>query len=759
MKCVRTITSVLLAGAAALAIPAAHADPVETVVVTGTRAGGHTEANSAVPISVYDDTRLASSGFNDIGQALDSISPSVNMSHSQTSPSAANTRSITLKGMAPDQVLVLVNGKRWQPSSVMVFNNAVGHGSVPYDLGAIPLSAVDRIEILNDSAAAQYGSDAIAGVVNVILKSNSSGGLYGAQAGITDVGDGFTYDLSGSQGFDLGDGHLTLSGDIRHQDITNRATPDPRNGNKIDQGVGDPRALEIGFAADAGYTIRDGIDAYGSLIVSRRDSQSGPTFRLPGTSPLYPNGFLPLVNPEIWDVTAITGVRADLGGGFKADFSNSFGFNSAHFDVHNTANNALGLASPTDFYSGTLEYDQDTVNLAVSRDLADMLFAGNVAAGLEFRTEHYQITPGSALSYQQGGAQGFPGFSPRLPVDNSRNAVSVFLDGEAKPIHWLTLGAAGRYDHYSDFGDSLTAKGTARVDITDWAALRGSLGTGFRAPSLPQQYFSSVVSQITTTGAITRTGTYQVNDPIAAALGARPLKPEKSHNYSAGVVIHPLEDFLVSADWYQINVSDRIILSDQLKGPVVSAILAANGVTDVQQVQFFTNAAHTRTQGYEFSASYRISLEGGYTLDAGLQYGQYRTQLLNLASNPVLPSLPYLGATSTGLLISAQPLDKLTSSLTFTHDIFSATVNVDHFGPWVSAPLGVTQRFGGKTVLDLIGHANLTDTIQFSAGILNLADTYPDIVTGGNALGLPYGDEAPFGVNGRSYFIRLQIAN
>ncbi len=755
----KTIAGVLLAGTACFAASGAGADTIETVVVTGTRAQGHTEANSPVPISVYDAERLATSGFSDIGRALDAISPSVNVSRAQTTASAANTRSITLKGMAPDQVLVLIDGKRWQPSSVLVFNNAVGRGSAPYDLGAIPLNAVERIEVLDDSAAAQYGSDAIAGVVNIILKSNGAGGLYGAQTGITDAGDGFNYDVTGSQGIDLGDGHLTLTGDVRHQDITNRAGPDPRNGGKIDQQAGDPRALDIGFTANAGYAITDDVDSYGSLIVSRRDSVSAPTFRVAGSSPIYPNGFLPEVNPLIWNVTAIGGLKADLGSGLTADLSNSFGFNSAHFDVHNTANDALGLASPTDFYSGTLEYDQDTVNLIVNRDLADILAAGNIAGGLEYRFEHYMITPGTPLSFEQGGAQGFPGFAPRIPVDNSRNAVGLFLDGEAKPVKWLTLGAAGRYDHYSDFGDALTWKATARADLLDWFALRGSLGTGFRAPSLPQQYFSSVVSQITTTGALTRTGTYQVRDPIAIALGATPLKPEKSRDYSAGAVFHPLDNLLVTADWYDIDVRDRIVLSDTLKGPDVTAILLANGVTDVQQVQFFTNAAHTRTEGYEFSASYAVTLDDSNALDAGVQYGQYRTRLLSLAPNPALPSLPLLGATSTGLLISAQPLDKLTSSLTLTHESFAATVNIDHYGPWVSAPLGVAQRFGDKTLFDLLGRVAVTDAIQLSAGVLNVGNAYPDAVTGGGAIGLPFGDEAPFGVNGRSYFAKIQIAN
>ncbi|HEY3655544.1 MAG TPA: TonB-dependent receptor [Steroidobacteraceae bacterium] len=747
-------------GCASMLGRAAGTDSLEPVIVTGTRALDHTQASSAVPIAVYDAQRLEASGFTDVGRALEAIAPAVNMPHSQTSPSAANTRSITLKGMAPDQVLVLVNGKRWQPSAVLVFNNAVGRGSAPYDLGAIPLNAVERIEVLADGAAAQYGSDAIAGVVNIILKSNAGGGLYAAQSSITDAGDGFAYDLTGSQGFRLGGaGHLTLSGDVRHQDITNRAGPDPRNGNQIDQQVGDPRALDLSFAADAGYQLALGFDAYGSLIVSRRDSNSAPTFRLPGTSVIYPKGFLPRVEPLIWSTTAISGVRGELGAGISADLSNSFGYNSARFDVHDTANNALGAASPTDFDSGTLKYWQDTVNLTLRRNLADIVVPGTLAAGAEYRSEHYSITPGDPASFNSGGAQGFPGFSPRIPVDNARKAVSAFVDAEAKPQRWLTLGAAGRFDHYDDFGAATTWKATLRTDPTDWLGFRGSLGTAFRAPSLQQEYFSSVVSQISPTGAILRTGTYQVRDPIAAALGATPLKPEKSRDYSFGTVLHPSNNFRISADWYDIDVKDRIVLGDQLKGAAVTSILLANGVTDVQQVQFFTNAAHTRTRGYEISAAYSADLGGNNLLETILQYGQYHTRLVSLATNPQLPSLPLLGATSTGLLLSAQPADKLTSTLTFTHDRLSATVNVDRYGHWVSAPLGVAQTFGAKTLVDFIGRVGLTKNISLSAGVLNIGNVFPDRVNGGGAIGLPYGDEAPFGVNGRFYSLRAQIAH
>jgi iron complex outermembrane receptor protein len=746
---------------AAAADAFADADTLnELVVVTGTRAQGHTEATSSVPIHVYDSDDLRAAGFVDLGRAIEAISPSINMSHSQTSPSAASTRSITMKGMSPDQVLVLVNGKRWQSSAVLVFNNAVGRGTAPYDLGAIPLSAVDHIEVLSDGAAAQYGSDAIAGVVNIILKSNSSGGVYSAQSGITDRGDGWNYDLAGSQGLSLGgSGHLSVSGDVRYQDKTNRATPDPRNHNIIDQQVGDPRALDTGLALDAAYPILPGTDAYGSLIVSRRDSVSAPTFRLPGASVLYPSGYLPQVNPLIWNATAIAGLRTVTDGGFNIDLSNSFGYNHARFDVDDTANNALGAASPTEFYAGALRYSQDTVNLTVSHAIPGDLLLGTLAGGVEYRNELYQIMAGDPVSYQSGGAQGFPGFAPRLPVDNSRNAGSAFLDAEVNPVHWLTLGTAGRYDHYSDFGNALTWKGSARAALTDGIALRGSLGTGFRSPSLQQQFFSSVVSQINTAGALLRTGTYQVGDPIARALGATPLRPEKSRDYSVGVTAQPLSGLLLTADWYRIEVSDRIILSDQLTGTAVTAILRSYGITDVQQVQFFTNAAHTRTDGYELSGAYTTSLGNATALKTAVQFGQYHTKLLGLDANPVLPNLPLLGTISKGLLISAQPRNKLTSSATLTHEWLGFTANVDRYGPWTSAPLGTVQNFTAKTLLDLTAEVKLGRHTSFTAGALNVTNTFPDRVTGGQALGLPYGDEAPFGVNGRTYFIAVQVTN
>lgn len=755
--------SAVAAGLVGLAASAQAADDMngsETVIVTGTRVAGYTEETSPSPISVYDSSELGTTGFTDLGQALEAVSPSINFPHSATTPSAANTRAVTMRGMSPDQVLVLVNGKRWQTSSVLDFNNSVGRGSAPYDLGAIPQSAVERVEVLSDSAAAQYGSDAIAGVVNIILKSNDNGGLASAQAGITDQGDGANFDFSASHGFALGDsGHLTLSGDIRHQDITNRAAIDPRFGRVTGQ-IGDPRAFDIGLAADAGYSIDADWEAYASLVFSRRDSQSGAQYRAPTVAPaLFPKGFVPQINPLLWDATAIAGVRGELGDGYHLDLSNSFGFNNAHFDVKNTANAALGAASPTAFYAGSEQYWQDDVSATVSHNLDGVLAGGNAAAGVEFRNENYSIVDGSPLSYQQGGAQGFPGFSPRLPIDESRNAVSAFADVAIDPLRWLIVDLAGRYDHYSDFGDALTWKTNVRANLTDWLALRGAAGSGFRAPSLQQQYFSSVVSQINASGTIVHTGTYQVNDPIARSLGSSSLKPEQSHNYTVGAVVTPLKGLSLSGDWYEIDVHNRIALSDTLSGAAVTAVLAAAGASDVQQAQFFTNAAQTRTQGFELSANYAAPVWENATLDARVQYGQYRTNLVTLALNPAIPALPLLGTTSQALLTTSQPTDKLTSSITLDWQPISATVSVDHYGLWASAPIGVLQHFSSKTLLNLVGSYDFTESVQFSAGINNVTDQYPDLLVGAavTGMGFTYGEESPFGVNGRTYFIRLSL--
>lgn len=761
----KTLTAVFLAGAAVgiQSASAAPVSPIEEVVVTGTRAQGRTELQSAVPISVYDSGSLQQSGFVDLGRALEAVAPSINFPHSETTPSAANTRTITLKGMAPDQLLVLIDGKRWHTSSVLNFNNAVGRGSAPYDLGVIPEGAIARIEVLRDGSAAQYGSDAIAGVVNIILKSSAHGLDAAGQAGITDKGDGANWDLTATKGLSIGkDGFLTLTGDVRYAEPTNRAGIDHRVG-RVTYRIGDPLDTDVSLAANAGLPLGNHWQAYATLMGARRDVTNTGAFYTPGSSPIYPNGYLPHINPIIWDGTVITGAKGPVGAGIRADLSNSFGYTKADFTVNDTANPSLGTASPTSFAAGAEEYLENTTDLTLTRPIEHVLAGGNLAAGLEYRYEAYAIDKGSAASTTGVGSSGFPGFNPRLPVDVNRTAFSAFVDTELDPFKGMLLGAAGRYDNYSDFGDALTWKFSARDDLTDWLALRGSVSTGFRAPSLQQQYFSSVIAGLQALPGggtqLVNVGTYQVADPIAAALGATALKPETSHNYSAGVVLQPFENFAFTADWFKILVANRIALSDRLSGPTVAAILAAHGITNVQQVQFFTNAANTTTEGFELTGSYQTELPRDISLALNAQYGLYQTAITRLAVDPVIPSISLLGTTSRYLLVSGQPQNKIVASATLARHGYSLTFSSERYGHWTSAPIGVPQTFSGKTLFDLTGTVPLTAEIDVTAGILNIGDVYPDRLAGVpvHAIGFTYGEESPFGVDGRSYFVRLAI--
>ena len=753
-----------LAGAA-LAADGGDAGSAEQIIVTGTRATGHTAANAAVPVDVIDAERLVETGYPDLGRALEFAEPAVNFPRAQTTPSSANTRPVTLHGLSPDEVLVLVDGKRWHDSAVINTNFAVGRGSAPFDLSTIPVSAIDHIEILPDGAAAQYGSDAIAGVVNIILKSNAEGGFVDAQGGITQQGDGKSIDGAFNRGFALdGGGHVTVSGEVGDQQSTNRAALDQRYG-RVTYGIGDPAQQDTNFAVTASYPVSIVAgELYGDLLVSRKDSSSAVTFGVPGTSPLYPNGFQPKVNPLLWDVGETVGLRGAVTGDLSFDLSNSFGFSYAGFTDIDTANASLGLASPTTFDAGSASYLQDVTNLTFNRPLPGILAGGNLAAGFEYRTESYALGRGEPASFAGSGAVGFPGFNPRIPVDNSRDAGAGFVDLELKPVDWLTLGGAGRYDHYSDFGGAPTWKASARAEATDWLAFRGSASTGFRAPSLQQEFYSSITT--VANGAdksLVNVGTFQVADPIARALGAQPLKAESSHDYSAGMVVTPSPRLTLTADLFRTDIDNRIALSDALSGSGVTSVLDKAGITNVQQVAYFTNALKTRTQGYDLTARYSGDIDEATQYDLAFGYDRSPTSILGLTKNPALPQLALIGVHSRTLLTEAQPVDKLSASVTLDHDPFSGSVTATRYGKYIDAPILDPQNFSAKTIIDLAGSSRLSDRISLTVGILNVGDVYPDKLqelalaykSFGNSF--LYGEETPWGTDGRAFYARLRV--
>jgi iron complex outermembrane receptor protein len=738
---------------------------VEEVIVTGTRAADRTALTSMSPVDVVTGEQLKRTGYADLARALELTEPALNFPRPQTTPTAANTRAITLKGLSPDEVLVLVNGKRWHTTAVINTNFAVGRGSAPFDLSTIPVAAIDHVEVLRDGAAAQYGSDAVAGVINIILKGNSSGGLVDLNGGVTEKGDGAHGDLGFSRGYALGEsGRVTVSAAAGKSEASNRAAIDQRYG-RVTYRIGDPDIVTTSLAVSALQPVVSiGGEIYDDVLFSRKDSTNTPNFRPPGTSPLYPNGYVPKVNPVIWDGGNTLGLREKLANEVALDLSNTLGYSRADFTIRGTSNPALGLTSPTQFDAGTATYWQDVTDLNFGRRLPDLLAGTNVAAGLEYRYEHYELGQGEPNSYFGAGSDGFPGFNPHIPVDNGRSAESAFMDVEVKPLSWLSVDGAGRYDHYSDFGGAATWKASTRAEATEWLAFRASASTGFRAPSLQQEYFSSITS--VANGAnkgFVNVGTYQVGDPIARALGATPLRAEKSHDQSAGVVLKPTESISITADVFRTDIDNRIALSDALSGAAVTSVLVAHGITNVQQAAFFTNAIDTRTQGYDVAAKFKGSIAAGTTYDLSFGFEHSPTEVRSLLPNQVLPALPLIGVHARTLLTQAQPKDKLTSQATVDHGPFTATLAVTRYGEYVDAPILDPQTFGAKTIVDVSLGAHVGSQWLVSCGVLNIGNVHPDPLAEANLAyktfggSYVYGEESPFGVDGREYYARLQF--
>jgi iron complex outermembrane receptor protein len=407
-------------------------------------------------------------------------------------------------------------------------------------------------------------------------------------------------------------------------------------------------------------------------------------------------------------------------------------------------------------------YQQYVTDFTLSRPLDGVLAGGNLAAGGQYRHESYTIRNGEPDAYFGLGADGFAGFNPRNPTNAGRNAYAAFLDIELRPIKPLLLGGAVRYDHYDDFGGKATWRGTARYDVLPGLALRGTIGTGFKAPSLQQQYFSAVAGALSA-GKLVTVGTLPISDPVAQALGATPLKAERSRNITAGVVIGPIEGFSFTADYFHIRIRNRIALSEQLGGAAVAAILTGAGITNFQQVRFFTNAVDTTTRGVELTAHWQgtIALDTRLAVSAG--YAWFDNKLDTLRANPVLPSLPLLATKSILFMTEAQPKNKLTVQTSLTHGPFDTRLSVAAFGKYTSQPLGAVQTFDGKITLDITAGYEIWRNVRLGFGILNLLDAHPDTIadqvnfiasTGGS---FPTGEETPIGLNGRSYYLKASV--
>jgi iron complex outermembrane receptor protein len=699
-------------------------------------------------------------------------------------------RPAQLRGLSPDQVLILVNGKRRHTSALLNVNGSIGRGSSAADLNAIPVSAIARVEVLRDGASAQYGSDAIAGVVNLVLKGAEKGGSLALDVGQYSAGDGKQYQLSGDTGVGFGDGRgfVHVAGQLTHQDDTNRAGPFqpftpstlPNQGNNPGLGevayiYGDPQVDAQAVSANAGFTFSDQLSAYATAIASNRDIVSYAFNRSRNhnalTAQFYPNGFVPEIAMLSQDRSLLAGLKGRNDAGWTWDLSYNYGYNHIDFHTQNSVNYALGAGSPRRFYDGSLEYTQNVANADITKQLnLGLAYPATLSFGAEYRREKWNQSPGEPNSYTGSGAQGFGGFTPVNSGYYDRDSYAVYAGLEADLTDNFSAGIAGRYEDYSDFGSETSGKLSARYAFTDKVALRGTVASGFRAPSLSQQHYQVVTSQYNASlDRFFDSGTFPATSAAARALGAEPLQAETSLSYSLGLVLQPTERLYVTVDAYQIEIDDRIVLSSNLPlgtNAAAQALLAGLGINGVTAARYFNNAIDTRTRGVDVVGSYSVPLTAG-ALNFTAGYNYNKTEVTRVAPNPA--QLDALGATfwrvgrdERGRIEEGFPRDKITLSAAWNLTRWDFLLGATRYGEFTTrvAETGNPvndQTYGAKWIVDASASFKPSANWTLTLGADNLLNEYPDhtIAVNANHGQFPYSSQSPFGFNGAYAYGRV----
>ena len=783
----------LLAAGAAAPLGALHAqdasaapqsDDSSPIIVTGTRERGVSAADSAAPIQIVGSDALQTVGQPDLTQGLAQNVPSFS-AQTLGGDTGAFTLTAALRGLSPNQTLILVNGKRRHSSANFHVSPGAGlyQGAATPDLNLIPVSAIDHVEVLQDGAAAQYGTDAIAGVINLILKSSDKGGSLTATAGQYYKGDGETGDIQLNYGLPLGDrGFFNLTGEARYHGYSQYGGIDYRAQNPdgsvksslddldvagvpgasgypyINKATGDAlyRLYNVFYNSD--YDLGGNTHFYSFGSYSHRYASAYENYRLPSTvvtdvsgttTALYPNGFSPREAFYEDDFAVTGGLNGEIGG-WRWDLSSTFGQDRETVWTRDSANASLYAdtgSTPTDFYDGLFKATQWTNNLDISRDL-DIGLASplNFAIGGEYRRETYTIGEGDQYSIYKEGGQGFPGFQPSDAAIHRRSNVAGYIDLAADVVHGLHLHLAGRLEHYTDFGDTAVGKLTARYDLSDAVAFRGTVSTGYRAPTLAEEYYS----------ATTLTPTYAIvvlpaNSPAAAIAGFNPLKPEKSRSLSFGVVLHPAPRLQITLDAYQTIIRDRILATGYLLGQVGPTVVS-QGVLDAitahgnvlgpnmgfVAMSVFTNAADTRTRGIDATISYSSPLgdwgRANWSLNANVNDTVVERQapLPTPVSAPAFGQTALLGPAALSNLTTYTPGWRLTPAVTVTHGRLGVNLRVNVYGE-VSGIASLDGTGVNGTVIkmpvtvvpDLDVSYDLTKRLTLAVGANNLFNLKP----------------------------------
>lgn len=777
---------------ATLSLPATAAEPtlasgenLDSVVVLGTRRNDVTVLESAAPVDVINQQQLLSSGATTLGQALAALNPSftfpqnTNGAFAQEVPPGAS-----LRGLASDQVLVLVNGKRRHTGSTVTRQNYAAKGGVPVDISLFPLEAIERVEILRDGASAQYGSDAIAGVINIVLKGSDAGGRIGYRQGEYKKGDGLSRKLSGWKGFSLpNDGFLTLSFDAGEADPANDTNPDtrvPASNPLRDWRFGVGRvADQYNLLLNSELPLNNQLTAYAFATWSHKNSDAEASLVLPtdrrNIQSVYPNGYWPVTRYRLEDYAATGGLRFEDDALGRFDLSANYGRNEVDSTYYNTLNASWGPTSPTRFDTGTRINSQANLSLDWAKDLAVDALQGplTVSGGLAWRWERYELKAGEAAASENrwypypSPPGGFytPASSGITPVDAdslSRNVFGGYLGLEAQITKKLQSGVALRSEHYSDFGNTTNGKFTLRYDFTPKFALRGSISSGYRAPSLVQAGYQASGIQIVQTGSVYDSvlqRTLRADSPEAAALGGKALKPERSDNLSLGLVFRPVDDASITLDAYRITIRDRITPSENLTGRDVENALQAAGINGVNSATFFTNILDTRTEGVELAGRYRFNLSvGAVEVNAG--FARTRTEVIEARDVGAFSSNRIVGRTALGVLEDNVPENKFILGLRYTLGGFQAVFNQRRYGEYTtrSTLASGDQTFSAQWISDLDLSYRFDKGVRVAIGAQNLFDSHPDKLnsTGTGPYGIAkYSTVSPEGHQGAFYYANL----
>lgn len=778
---------------------------IDEVSITGSRNKKRTITNTPVPVDVIDIKQVSqSTGQIEVNQLLQFSAPSFNSNKQSGSDGADATDPATLRGLGPDQTLLLLNGKRYHQSSLINVFGTKGRGNTGSDMNTIPIGAIKRIEVLRDGASAQYGSDAIAGVINVILNDRNHGfegnAFYGMNLfkspGNNDVVsdhkvDGTTFDFSGNLGTKIGNkggfGNFTV--EFVNKDRTIRNANPEKGYESPREKFGDAKSQNVYFFGNVELPLSDGLKFYSRQGFSYRKTNAYAWTRTPdanGNIPeIYPNGFNPIEDTSITDFTFDNGLKFKVAN-WDVDFYNAFGSNRFTYQIDNTINATLGVKSPTSFNAGGHSLLQNTTGFNASKQFK-VLEGLNVAFGSEFRYEQFELIKGEEASYamydingnvvtadtpeallvtnplsgdvRPGGSQGFPGYSQEFK--KNRNNFAAYVDTELDITKKWMISAAGRFENYNDFGSTLNGKFATRYAFTPQFAFRGSVSTGFRAPSLAQKYYSLQFTNFQGGNLVTIQLASNDSD-LAQQSGISQLKQETSLNGSAGFTFNTAK-FTATIDGYYIKVKDRIVLTGnfsrddlpedvQLKYPFID------------QAQFFSNAIDTRTKGVDIILSYTDDLgPGKLTATLAGNYNDMEITKVNAPEKLKGKEDIFLSAREKAFILASAPKTKVNLNLNYKINKFNANVQLVRFDKVKLIGYGGAddyQLYGAKVTTDISFGYEFSKNLNLTIGSKNLFNRYPTLQTAavdGNTESGGIFDPVQMGFAGRQAFARLNF--